>query len=86
MDHLCRDEKKIGSNGNVVFPENVENIMDGICVKRKVLGQVKEEQQILVSITQRQLVSITQRQLWTHSKGEELGEISFGRKNRWFKI
>ena len=44
MDHLCIDEKKIGSNGNVVFSENVENIMDGICVKRKVLGQVKEEQ------------------------------------------
>ena len=38
-----------------MLPENVENIMDGICVKRKVLGQVKEEQQILVSITQRQL-------------------------------
>ena len=38
-----------------MLPQNYENVMDGIYIKREVLGKVKEERRILRSITQRQL-------------------------------
>ena len=35
MNHKCRGNKETGSNGDVVLPENVESIMDRVCVTRK---------------------------------------------------